>query len=887
MGLFGYIGEDGEVKDVDIEGMEIVSYVQYRETFAGALAGVNHGTISNSHVEVDITEIDMYDTMNYKTAETRSEPIVDHPVRIGGLVGSNIGTIYDCGSFVDLTGFRRVGGLAGVNSGTISRSHSDGAIGYGRTIGGLIGYNTGDLENSYFAGNVEGSREIGGLVGSNTGSIFDSYVIGSVKGERHVGGLIGDGMSDVVNSHYDIDSVTINGGHHVTFGGLYHGQYMDWLDGMELDIEDYSHTLVPVGDHYEIREVQGFRDMLGFAWHGGNKFRMTSDLDFTNSPSLHIPYFAGEFCGNDHTIHSVRIDQNFTSYTGLFGYIEKDSSISDLNLIDMNITGGDFTGGIIGYNRGDIKRSTAQGSVSGFSGVGGLVGHNRGTIEETSASGTIHGTRYVGGLVGRNEDGRVYDSHFSEDRVSGGNQVGGLIGLNDEGGTVHNTYSYGYVMGNEHVGGLLGYNIGKLDDSYSQCDVEGNSRVGGLVGNNWGGGRISDSYAMGDVDGNSWVGGLVGDTRNSQIKNSYYDLDSVQINGASYVTIGGLFHEQFNDWLTNNMQLEISDYKDTLVPSDHHFEIDGIQGIRDLLGFSDRSEYGFRLVSDIDLASEPGLFIPYISTDFNGNGHKISNLSLEQPFSYGIGMFGINDRGSIRNLRLKDISVSGGSYVGGLVGSNRGTIANTHVQGTTEGDRYVGGIVGSNLHRISTSSSRGDVNGQSNVGGLVGYNWDRISNSYSKNSVRGQSSTGGLTGQNYGSITDSYSVGQVTSTRWPGGLVGNQYQGTAVNSFWDVETSGLTESDGGTGMTTSEMKDVNTYIDAGWDITAVDDPDDIDHDHIWNIVDGETYPFLTGKEDTGPRASWPSWLILAIVISVISCLSIGSLIYYDKKTYRR
>ena len=38
------------------------------------------------------------------------------------------------------------------------------------------------------------------------------------------------------------------------------------------------------------------------------------------------------------------------------------------------------------------------------------------------------------------------------------------------------------------------------------------------------------------------------------------------------------------------------------------------------------------------------------------------------------------------------------------------------------------------------------------------------------------------------------------------------------------------------------------FSDAGWDITVVEDEDELDIEYRWNIVEGETYPFLSGKE---------------------------------------
>jgi hypothetical protein len=66
---------------------------------------------------------------------------------------------------------------------------------------------------------------------------------------------------------------------------------------------------------------------------------------------------------------------------------------------------------------------------------------------------------------------------------------------------------------------------------------------------------------------------------------------------------------------------------------------------------------------------------------------------------------------------------------------------------------------------------------------------------------------------------------------------------TVTNSFWDTETSGQTTSHDGTGKITAEMKNIATFSEAGWNIIAVADINMRDTTQVWNIVDGETYPF--------------------------------------------
>jgi hypothetical protein len=78
-----------------------------------------------------------------------------------------------------------------------------------------------------------------------------------------------------------------------------------------------------------------------------------------------------------------------------------------------------------------------------------------------------------------------------------------------------------------------------------------------------------------------------------------------------------------------------------------------------------------------------------------------------------------------------------------------------------------------------------------------------------------------------------------------GGLVGySGCCGTVINSFWDTETSGQATSAGGTGKNTTEMQNIDTFSGAAWDIIAVA-LNQINPAYIWNIVDNETYPFLS------------------------------------------
>jgi len=208
-------------------------------------------------------------------------------------------------------------------------------------------------------------------------------------------------------------------------------------------------------------------------------------------------------------------------------------------------------------------------------------------------------------------------------------------------------------------------------------------------------------------------------------------------------------------------------------------------------------------------------------------------------------------------------AVMGGFGVGGLVGVNEeATVSNCYFTGSVTSYVYcvdglkflvgVGSLVGVNYGTVNDSYSNANVTGEDGVGGLVGRNLDgTMSNSYFTGSVTGNSDVGGLMGSNIGgcgAVINSYSTSSVTGNEYVGGLVGHNYfgtgEGTVSNCFWDIQTSGQSISDGGTGKTTAEMKDIATFSGAAWDIIAVA-PGLTNTAYIWNIVDDATYPFLS------------------------------------------
>ena len=231
---------------------------------------------------------------------------------------------------------------------------------------------------------------------------------------------------------------------------------------------------------------------------------------------------------------------------------------------------------------------------------------------------------------------------------------------------------------------------------------------------------------------------------------------------------------------------------------------------------------------------------------FDGQGYEIRDLFSNRPDEMYVGLLGVvGEGGVIENISVVNGNVTGKDNVGGLVGDNDGgTVSNSYSTGNVTGTGWVGGLVGVNLGTVSNSYSTGSVTGDERVGGLVGVNSGTVSNSYSNSNVIGDANVGGLVGENTATVSDSYFTGSVTGDSSVGGLVGRN-AGTVSNSFWDIETSGQATSGGGTGKTTVQMQDISTFSGTGWSMVAVVNPSIRNYAYIWNIVDGQTYPFLS------------------------------------------
>jgi len=236
---------------------------------------------------------------------------------------------------------------------------------------------------------------------------------------------------------------------------------------------------------------------------------------------------------------------------------------------------------------------------------------------------------------------------------------------------------------------------------------------------------------------------------------------------------------------------------------------------------------------------------------FNGQGHKITGVSIGQVPGPDVGLFGyVGTDGTLQGVVVENASIlcDTAMVAGILVGENDGTVIDCRATGTIHGYSNVGGLVGYNGGTVSRCFSTGTVYASDTVGGLVGFSENAtISESYSTASVKGyESVVGGLLGLNLGEVHSSYSAGKVSGSSSVGGLVGSNPVGIVSNSYWDTLTSGFGTGKGigvdgnsqsPTGLSTAQMKRSANLSGLG------------SFDSVWSIRQDSTYPGLRAVAD--------------------------------------
>ena len=730
-GIFDTIGKvtNGENTIVGkVEDLRVYSGTFNGIDNAGAVAGINNGTISN------VTTFG-----NVVTAQG-SSTVVDskHVGAAGGIAGVNAGTIDNASASDAVTAaddgldntsiLSTAGGIAGINQNTISNSSSNSAVNASAestyALGGITGVNDGTLSNVDSLGVTTGiyevgshntaigtqySDNVGGIAGRNSGTISEAYNESIVSGRDNVGGILGvntaaaaEGEGSPVQNVSNAARVT---------GEAASGETSDNVGGL---VGSNSGSITNGRNNGEITGSQYVGGLVGNNASGSNLSNLVNDEAASITGDNYVGGIAGRNYGTISANDKGLVNRG--SITGQMyvggvagsnedgGIITNTISSIALHVKTPYISGQDestapkYFGGVVGQNSGTINGATNESSVDvaadGATMVGGIIGENTKSGKlagDIANEGLVSGKSNVGGIIGSNQNRDILNNK-SDNRlvVSNSGRVqaegGGAAGIFYENtGAINNAdlTNTGMVIGGKDAasvtGGLFGMNSGKITNSTltNTGTVYGGGTVGGLIGENRG--NISTSSLINSVNGKviglNNVGGLIGvntgtitggrDTGDGYYKYQIYNNGTIQV----------------GTWNDSDQDGKIADGEITT---------DGVSGsnIGGLFGINS---------AEVKAAYNTGAIDAAYSENVGGIAGSNTG-TLDQVFNTVI--TGVNADGSTQYG-----SITGDNYVGGIVGSNEagGTVSNAYnTSDINGGTDTVGGIAGNNAGEIST-----------------------------------------------------------------------------------------------------------------------------------------------------------------------------------------
>jgi filamentous hemagglutinin family protein len=595
---------------------------------------------------------------------------------VGLLGGSVIGSSY-------------VGALAGENNGSITGSYATGAVtssGAATDTGGLVGYNSGSITQSYATGTVTGQNQVGGLAGFSPGTITQSYAAGTVSGTSEVGGLVGhNGYSagGTITQSYATGAVSgttfVGGlvGKNDT-GGTITGAYATGAVSSTTNVggfvgnnanADPNSIQASYWDSYTTGQAAG----IGGGTASAGLAEVTSDP--AQSAAANYAFNQSAYGNFDFTAGNAATGWfMIDGRTRPFGQWEYCTSITNthqLQLMAMDLGANYKLASAIDFSSGLAAGGKYPGmwSSSGFSPIGNL---------STQFTGSLDGQSHVISNLAINLPSDAYI---------------GLFGSIGTGGSVSNLgLQNATITGLGYVGGLTGFNSGSISSVSVSGAITGSLRVGGLVGQNNFNASISNASASGTVVASiGYAGGLVGVNNLGSISGSFATVD-VSGNGTGTAPFGGL------------------------------------------VGWN------------------------------NGTTSIIQN-------SYATGT--VN-------------SGTGSTRTGGLVGQNNGKVFDSYATGAVSGGTQgTGGLVGYNASgaKIMRTYATGTVNASALVGGLVGSNAGSVAQSYWDTTTSGRS-------VGIGAGTATGATGLTTSQMQDPANFASTYAGWDFANVWSAPSAG-------------------------------------------------------------------------------------------------
>ena len=506
--------------------------------------------------------------------------------------------------------------------------------------------------------------------------------------------------------------------------------------------------------------------------------------------------FKGTFDGYAYTLYNLYINRPSEIYVGLFGDTFG-GIIKGVNVNNIEVIGGQYTGGIVGHLGGNsiVSEIAFYGKVTGTSNVGGITGYIRSaTIDNVLVNADVTGTGYVGGING-----------YGKDSVN--------ITAIMESGTVTSSNTVGKISGYRYNGtGYASTNVSKSSSQYAGnngISYALNEHVMGLYD------YVLDTYIGGDNDSSGYYFDYENEestkivVKSTELEPIKFNMQGEGTEESPYIIANA------KDW--KNATLKVKGGYYFKIDNDLDFENEKFY----MLGTYNNQFDGVLLgnnntISNVNISGYNSGIVGYL------NGGTIKNLNIENSSSTATAnnagmLVGYNKNGFIEGINLKNITVKGTYNLGGIVGEmSSGGITGVNANNVTiTGEQYTGGIVGQLINgTVKEIAFYGKVTGTSNVGGISGYvRSATIENVLVNADVTGTGYVGGINGYGKDSvnITAIMESGTVTSSNTAGKIAGYRYNGLGYASTIVKDSSSQYAGYDGTSYSSDDIQDLGYY----------------------------------------------------------------------------
>lgn len=503
----------------------------------------------------------------------------------------------------------------------------------------------------------------------------------------------------------------------------------------EADLTAFA-AMVNGGDSFEGKTVKLTADIIA------NENVLTADKKLNGDGSGFAEWtpignsaaqFMGTFEGGGHIVSGLYFNNNKTDYVGLFGYIS-DGAIQNVGVVDSYFYGRNYVGGVCGENFGGaITNCYSTSMVAGVNYVGGVCGQNRGGVTACYNTGTVSGSNSsssAGGICGNNYGGIT--NCYNAAAVKGtGKNIGGISGLNSGSSEITDCYNAAAVSG----GSICGYNFsGTITNCYYDSEKSsGGDDTDGVMKKTTA--EFADLSNLTGFSSTLWINSVLGRPVLRAIPEagtgSGTPDDPYLINNAADLFCFADIINGANGAAKNTQAC--AELTADIVVNENVLNPDGT--------LNEAAKDGFVVWTPI--GNDGNYSDNAFAGTFNGNGHTVSGLYLDNSEQSYIGMFGYC-KGTIKNVGLVDSYFNGRDWVGGICGSlwSGDSIIGCYNAATVSGSEYVGGICGWNHNTIANCYNIGVVTGEINRGGICGGNYKTVANCYNAGKVNG----GGICG---------------------------------------------------------------------------------------------------------------------------------------------